>query len=106
VATKLKLSVKPAGQAGQFYLEVVLTTAAGNPVEDGEILVSVSGGNLQPGSQGQALLSAAAGRHLLTWTAPKTGVGRFILEARYFGGQGPEWEYGPASASLSLPPEP
>jgi hypothetical protein len=106
VETKLSLSAQPSDQPGQFFIDLKLTTINGNPVEEGEILITVSGGNLKPGHRRQALVSAAAGHHRLVWTAPLGDQEQYTLEAAYFGGQGTDWDYGTSSTSITLPPQP
>ena len=106
IVTKVSLTVKSGPRAGQYLVTVEAIMAGGGPLDDGDVLVTVSGGTLIPGAQGQALLSAVAGRQTLVWQEPaKAGTGKYRLEATYFGGTGPQGDYRMASASLLLPPD-
>ena len=105
IVTKVRLTAKRGPRAGQYLITVEAVTAGGGPLDDGDVLVTVSGGTLIPGAQGQALLSAVAGRQTLVWQEPKkSNNGKHRLEATYFGGSGPLGDYRMASASLMLPP--
>jgi len=104
VATNISLIVEPTGQPGEFFVDVEVSTRAGNAVEEGQVLITVNGGHLEPGHQGQALVSAPAGRNRLLWRAPTGNGDAFRLKAEYFGGEGPGWDYGPSSAEINLPP--
>ena len=103
--TKVRLTVKPGPRPNQYLITVQAVTSRGRPLDDGELLITVSGGKLIPGAQGQALLSAAAGRQTLVWQKPnQSSKNKYRLEATYFGGTGPLGDYRMASAFLMLPP--
>jgi len=105
--TTVKLSDGKGANPDTYVVVVLVTTKDGRQVEEGDILVTVSGGRLEPGRSGQALISAAAGRQELLWIAPKSQSKKdYRLEADYFGAKGAYGEYKPSSASLTLPPKP
>ncbi len=101
--TKILLSLKPSSKPDQIIVTVQVTTTRGQPVEEGEVLVTVTQGKLSPGHQGQALLSAAAGHQEIVWIGPPKPTTATRLDATYFGGPGPEGDYQPSSASLRWP---
>lgn len=105
--TTVQLSAGKGASPNTYVIIVLVTTKDGHQVEEGDVLVTVSGGQLEPGRSGQALVSAAAGRQELLWTAPKSQSKKnYRLEAAYFGAKGHYGEYKPASAALTLPPKP
>ncbi len=105
IVTKVRLTAKPGPRPGQYLITVQAVTARGRLLEDGDVLITVTGGKLIPGAQGQALISAMAGRQTLVWQKPKkSGNKKYRIEATYFGGTGPRGDYRMASASLRLPP--
>lgn len=103
ILTKVDLSAKRGPKPGHYLVSVRVSVTTDQAVEEGEVLITVSGGMLQPGHKGQTLISAAAGRQTLTWVIPPGSKKSYLFEAAYFGGFGPQGEYRPATGSIRLP---
>ena len=100
------LTIAVDHKSGREYLITVkVRTLDGNLVEEGDVVVTVSGGQLSPGQGNQALLPAALVENRLIWTAPRGSGRNYKLTAEYYGARFEKAVFLPAAASIRLPPQ-
>ena len=104
VETMLTIAVdKKSGR--DYLITIKVRTMDGGLVEEGDVVVTVSGGRLSPGQGNQALLPAALVENRLIWTAPKGSGRKYKLTAEYYGARFEKAVFLPTAASVRLPPQ-